>query len=306
VKQTLVLLIVLLSPLAAFSLDFHEIGNGHDTIYFESGLEGGAQRVLSMIPRLKGELKDQTGLALSTPFGIVLVRKRADFIQMVGSDLVSAIAIPGRRLIVVDLSRMSVHPLNLELMLKHEMCHLLLHTNITAGSFPRWFDEGVCEWVSGGMNEIVSPESGSVLRRAAVSGRLIPFHALSVTFPADGTMFSLAYEQSLDMIEFLSEKHGGTALQDILAVLHQGGKTFPEAVGEVTGSSLDDLEKEWRESLLIKYTWISYVLDNIVWIVFVFGALLTACGFWRYRIRMKAYPGHEGDETDDDPSLPQP
>lgn len=296
------MLIVLLFPPSAYSLDFHETGNDDVTIQYESGLEGGAERVLSMIPRLKGELQDQTGLAFSTSFDVMLIRERADFMRMIGSDLVSAIAIPGRRLIVVDLSRMAVHPLNLELIMKHEMCHILLHGNVAGGALPRWFDEGICQWVSGGMNEIVSPESGSILRRAAVGGRLIPFYLLSDGFPGDRTGFSLAYEQSLDMIEFLSDEYGSASIRKILSLMN-GGQSFREAVRGTIGSPFEEVEKEWREGLRLKYSWISYILDNFTWFIFVAGAVLTALGFFLFRKRMKAYP--EEDMENNDPFSPQ-
>ena len=92
---------------------------------------------------------------------------------MAGDPLVVAFAVPQRNLIVIDYSKMITHPLSLETTLKHELCHILLHEHIKTEILPRWLDEGLCQWASGGIGEIIMDQKRSRLNRAAFSREFI-------------------------------------------------------------------------------------------------------------------------------------
>jgi hypothetical protein len=84
---------------------------------------------------------------------IVMINNRNRFLQTTDHPLTIAYAIPKRNLIVIDYSRVVTTPFSLETTLTHEFCHLLLHEHIP--NIPRWLDEGLCQWASGGVDEII-------------------------------------------------------------------------------------------------------------------------------------------------------
>jgi hypothetical protein len=50
---------------------------------------------------------------------------------------------------------MKTYPFTLTVTLKHELCHLFLHYLIGGGELPRWFNEGIAQWTSGGIAELM-------------------------------------------------------------------------------------------------------------------------------------------------------
>jgi hypothetical protein len=96
-----------------------------------------------MFPHLKANLEREIGWDLNLIPSVLLMKNRKLFQRMAESPLTVAFAVPARNLIVIDYTRMLVRPFSLEITLKHELCHLLLHHHIRGHDFPRWLDEGV-------------------------------------------------------------------------------------------------------------------------------------------------------------------
>ena len=89
---------------------------------------------------------------------------------------------PARDLIVIDYSRMNRVPFDLEDTLRHELSHILLHQEIDVSSLPKWLDEGVAQWASGGMADILRTGEKDLLQRAVLSHRLIALDNLRQHF----------------------------------------------------------------------------------------------------------------------------
>jgi hypothetical protein len=66
---------------------------------------------------------------------------------------------------------MRVDPFTIELTLKHELCHILLHRAAQGGKIPKWLDEGLAQWVSAGIAEILISSKRSFLNEAVVAGK---------------------------------------------------------------------------------------------------------------------------------------
>lgn len=289
------LLLVMFLSASAFCADTAELLADSFTIRYEEGLKGAAGEIARMVPLLKGRLQVQTGLSFDFPFEIIIYKNRNDFTRIARSDMVAAFAVPDQNLIVIDLSQMRVHPLNLELITLHEMCHLLLRRHIEERILPRWFDEGVAQWVSGGMNEIINPQEGNVLRKAVISQGLLSFSEMAHDFPRDRNGFALAYEQSSSMIEFIESAYGQGSVKGILMRLAQG-EDFSDAVRDALSTGFDEVIQNWTRKIQIRYTWLAYLSENIYWILFIAAAVITVCGFIRLRKKIKEYPDDEETE----------
>ena len=217
------------------------------------------------------------------------------FAEMSGSPLIVAYAVPEKMLIVIDFSRMNTEPFTLAATLEHELCHLLLHRCIHSDQLPRWLDEGVSQWASGGLAEIVTGGKKSALGWASLSGGFIPFNALSSEFPQDERSLTLAYEESRSVVEYIVSSFGKRDLLNILDAMKKG-RDVNDAVAMSLGMSLGELEKKWQESQRSWTAVISVLVANLYTILFAFGALLTLAVYIRLVIRKRRLSDEEEEE----------
>ncbi|MFI5296405.1 MAG: peptidase MA family metallohydrolase [Thermodesulfovibrionales bacterium] len=257
-------------------------------VRFDDHLRNAANEILQLYPSVRAELRKDLGWETDFRPEIVLMKDSASFRKVSGSDLVTAFAVPGEDLIVIDYSKMGVHPFTIDVTLKHELCHLELHRHITREKLPRWLDEGTCQWVTGGLAEIISEGGRSVLRDAVLSNRLISIEGLTRRFPSDGGDLILAYEESRSIVEYVKEKFGVSGLRGILERMSRGDD-LEAAVRNALSISLDELERRWRSSIAMKNLWPSYIRDNLYEALFLFAALITICGFFRFLKRKREY-----------------
>ena len=134
---------LILMAACLYAGDFHIIEEKDVTVVFDPSLTPAAQDVVDMLPYLKANLEREIGWDLDLKPSVLLMKDRKLFQRMAESPLTVAFAVPERNLIVIDYTRMLVRPFSLEITLKHELCHLLLHHHIRGHDFPRWLDEGV-------------------------------------------------------------------------------------------------------------------------------------------------------------------
>jgi len=291
-------IIFIFSLIVSFSIPAHavefEIIKTHDvTIKYEKGLSGVSNEIGSLIPSLKEETEKRIGLPINFSFDIIIYRDRKTFRRLVNRDMIAAFAIPGEALIVLDYSQFRHDPLTLKLIVMHEMCHLLLHKNIAENNLPRWFDEGLSQWVSSGINEIVYPRSTDVLKMAFISGTLLPFSTISEALPPDTADLILSYEQGRSMVDYIEQRYGMDSIKGIISRLSSGAG-FHDAVNDELGADFTEIEKKWRRDKgKQQYTWFAYISDHIYLILFFISAFLTIYGFIRLRKRMRDYQDEE-------------
>lgn len=284
---------IVLFTLPAHAAEFEIIKTHEVTIKYEKGLSGVSNEIARLIPTLKGEIQKMTGLSINFPFDVIIYRDRETFRRLVNSDMIAAFAIPGKDIIVLDYSQFRSDPPTLKLIVMHEMCHLLLHNNIAANNLPRWFDEGLSQWVSSGINEIVYPRSTDVLKIAIISGTLLPFSTISEALPSDPADLILSYEQGKSMVDYIGQRYGADSIRGVIARLSSGAG-FHEAVRDELGADFSEIEKKWRRDKgKQRYIWLAYISDHIYLILFFMAAFITVYGFFRLKKRMRDYQDDE-------------
>ncbi len=273
----------------------HTIEDQRVIVRFDDPFQTSATEVLKSYPGILEELLRDLGWGTDSRPEIILVKDSASFKTVAGSDLVTALAVPQNNLIVMDASRMNAYPFTLRVTLKHEMCHLQLHHHIARENLPRWFDEGICQWVSGGLSEIMADGNRSVLREALLSNSLISIDQLTGNFPSDGRAMVLAYEESKSIVEYIQREFGVSGVRRILEHL-SSGDNLEDAVRKSLSISLDELEKRWRSSLSGKTLWVSFIVDNLYEILFLFAAVITIYGFIVILSRKRKFKDEDEDE----------
>jgi hypothetical protein len=266
--------------------------SGEATIIYEKDLTKAAQELIKGYPDLRDELVKTLGLDADFRPIVLLVKDRDKFKEMSGSDMVIAFALPDRNLMVIDASRVYGKPFTLETTLKHELCHLVLHRGV--GPIPRWFDEGVCQWSSGGVAELLADGSERDLAKAVMSERMISLSQLE-RFPDDGRQLILAYEESKSVVEYIVKEYGREAILGIFEYL-KAGDSLNQSISKSLSVSPEDLEKNWRAHLKRKHTWFSYLSSNLYTILFALASLMTFYGFIRMIRRKRAYVDEEEEE----------
>jgi len=264
------------------------------SIFYEDSLKNMAYQVAEVYPSVRDELVHTLGQEADFRPEVVLIKERDKFNKISGSDSIIAFALPDRNLMVLDASRVYTKPFTLEATLKHELCHLVLHRGADGKHIPRWFDEGVCQWSSGGIAELMSDEGDKVLTKAVMSQRLIGLRELE-RFPQDGKLLILAYEESKSVVEFIVSEYGKGTLLRMIENLKMGD-SMDESLSKSPLSSLEDLEKNWLIYLRKQHTWFLFLSNNLYIILFTLAALMTFYGFVRLIRRKRAYVDEEEEE----------
>lgn len=246
---------------------------------------GLAQHFLKNFPEIEDEVEHNLGLKLQKRPILRLVEDRAIFERMSGSPLISAFAVPSMNLIVMRVVPSDSKIFLLNDILKHELCHLILHENISASELPKWLDEGICQWVSGTIGDFLAqgqPELG----RMNFPRNYIPLRRLSSYFPPEKNALLLAYWESRSFVQYLSAQHGREKVTGILRSLKDGTGVHTAFLSNI-GQSFETAESEWlheegnRNVLLI---WISQYLYEIL---FFMAAILAVFAFIRRTISNK-------------------
>lgn len=287
-KFLFLICLLLFLPVPLRGAEPHAVETDAVIVLFEEPMEAAARGVSDIYPVLREELEETLGWRLDSRPAVLLVKDRETFQGMAHSNLFTAFADPRQELIVIDYSRMTADPSTIATTLKHELCHLLLHRHIQNANLPKWLDEGVAQWVSGGMAEIIMRRDRSVLNRAVLSGSYIRIEDLTERFPEDRTSLLTAYEESRDLVEYIVREFGTAGLLDILRHLKEGD-TPERAIRRGLLIPLDELEREWLKDLRNRATWLTYLTVHLYQILFFLGALLTILGFIRAVIRKRRY-----------------
>ena len=269
--------------------------NDELAVVYEPPLKAAADEIVRMFPNLRQDLEDTFGWRLNARPQVVLIKTNQHFQKIARNNLIVAFAVPDKNLVLIDYSRMSTRPFNLSITLKHEMCHLLLHEHINSANLPKWLDEGVCQWASDGIGEILIDKSWSGLDAAIMAGQTLQFSRLTKRFPGDRSSLMLAYEQSKSAVVYIDRQYGKQAVLNILGDL-KNGEPIEIAVFQTISLSVNQLEKDWLADIESTPRWLVYLANNIYGILFFFAAILLIIGFIRAVIRKRAYAKWEDDE----------
>lgn len=280
----LFLSLILLNPISA---EMNTLQTNEVVVLFREPLGNIAQEVTKVYPTVRADLAETFRWEVVFRPEVVLVNNRVNFRKMVGNDIIVAFAIPNQNLIVLDTSRVYTKPFTLESTLKHELCHILLHHNIESERLPRWLDEGVCQWASGGIAELMASDEDRAIAKASMSERLIKIGELE-RFPLDERSLILAYQESKSIVEYIVSEFGKQGILNVLEYLKEG-YSVEDSIQKGLSISLFELEKNWHAHLRRKHTWFSYFSNNLYTILFFIAALVTVYGFIRLLKKKKAY-----------------
>lgn len=259
---------------------------------FDASLESAGREVVEMFPLVRREVERALKRRYAGRPTVVLVKDGDTFRRMSGTGLVVAYALPQKDVIVIDHSKMGRAPFSLKTILKHEMCHLLLHRSRGGKDLPRWLDEGIAQWASDGIGEMLMRGNGSVLEDAVVSGKVLSVRVLSDRFPADRDALALAYEESKSIVVYIVDEFGVDGLLMILEYLERG-EEVDDAVAKALSVTFEELEAGWRGRIEGGIAWFTYLAGHLYELVFVLASLITIVAFVKVIVKKRSYMGRD-------------
>lgn len=222
---------------------------GAATVYYFSGDDQIGQAALDQTVKAIDNMKKTFALTADEPVRVVIYSSTRDFASALppnSAEWIGGFTQPGLHLVVTGVDKNSDPMSEIERILSHEAVHLIVH-QATENPFnepPPWLDEGLATYYQA----IADPRFGPVLQHATNSGALIPIKALNSTFPDDPNQALLSYAESESIVNFILHTKGNDGMSALLTA-YQGGVSNEQAVQNAFGESIDQLEKEWKESL---------------------------------------------------------
>ncbi len=275
IRFSLLFIFIFLFPLNTLPAEKKVLKTEEVIVIFDKQQAVAAEEVVKIYPSVKSALVKNLGWRVDFRPTVILDRGGETIRRNTGGDLFVAYAVPQKNLIVLDTSRVYAKPFSLESTLKHELCHLLIHRNIE--NPPRWLDEGVCQWASGGIAEFITEDGKRVLYNAVASGRLIGIREL-VRFPPENII--LAYEESKSIVEYIESDFGKQGILQILTYLKEG-YSLDDSLQKGLLVTTSELDEKWQAYLKKRRVWFLYLSRNLYGILFFIAALATVYGFMR-------------------------
>ena len=290
---TTLIFLVFVNNLHAIEVDI--IKNEIINVNYEKPLRKVALEVIRLFPIIKQELEETFNTELGFTPTVLLIKDSRAFQRIAGNKSIVAMAISKGKRIIIDNSKMKTYPFTLKVTLKHELCHLFLSDYVQGGRMPKWLNEGISQWLSDGITEIIIGTNKNLLKQATLSDKLIPLKDMERAFPSERRSLLLAYEESRSIAEYLVNKFGFTRILLILNYLSEGFE-IDAALRAGAGISLYELEKRWKESLRRQVSWFSFISTNLYQILFIFAALILTYGFIRVLVRKWNYRDEDVEE----------
>lgn len=148
----------------------------------------------------------------------------------------------------------------LEVVLDHEITHVLVGQAYRGRPVPTWLQEGLAQWVAGEFG----PQTTDTLARALVTGDLVDPEELVRGFPRDPVRARAAYAQSVDLINVIADAQGPGAIPALVQRM-AAGEPVHAAIYGVTGRTLKDIHAERRAELHGSGLWLRAFLQDSAW-----------------------------------------
>jgi len=166
----------------------------------------------------------------------------------------------------------------LEMVLEHELTHIVLGRAFGSRPVPRWLQEGLAQLMAGEY----TAETTKTLARGTLGDNLLSLQELSRGFPKNPLRAHLAYAQSADFVAFIRNEYGPSALRKIIAGM-AAGKPFAPTIRRATGDLVEEVDQKWRSRLQASPFQLSPLMDEGMW--WGLGALLVPMAWFAVRRR---------------------
>ena len=214
-------------------------------VAFDGATQASAsQAILAMLLNAQTEVGNALGLSQKGKVRVILYTER-EYSEVTGAPEWAGAHYDGKiRLPVKDLER---HEREVRSTVEHEYTHALLSQHLP--KCPVWLHEALAQAEE---FRTLPGREPARLKPLAGAKALFPLAALEGPFASLGSVeaVTLAYAESISFLRYLDGRFGRSALQVFLSRWKESpDKPYREPFKDAYGSSLEDLEKDWRETL---------------------------------------------------------
>jgi hypothetical protein len=236
-----------------------------------------------------GLKKIQSLLPIQTPKNIdIYIYPNATTLQealvLSGQNWVAGHADPDLGVMLAAIPSRPEQLLLMEQIIPHEMMHILLYETLGEGyhNQPTWLVEGLAS-----IAELYpNPDYQILLNNALERDTLLSMESLCAAFPRDASSALLAYAQSASFTRYLHQQFGASGV-DRLMQGYSDGLECSRGVEIAMGSSLNQLERQWREDVLGEDRSGTAVQNLLPWLVVALVVLIAPAGLVLSRLVRK-------------------
>ena len=218
-------------------------------VYFHGPVSRRAKNVLKASDKSVNDISELLGVDSNKRITLVMYNNYSEMFDVVvkksqtqaGSLITEGQAFSTENIVLVDGGARSALGVA-----THEITHIIV-SRATKDSYvgvPLWLNEGLAEFGN------VEQDSGydRYLEWAVDTNRLFPFSSLN-RFPGNPNLTLVAYGQSKSFIEFLVNKYPKENMKNLMKEI-SNRKSINESFISSYGKNLNDLEDEWKSTLL--------------------------------------------------------
>ena len=219
-------------------------------VYFHGPVSRRARNVLKACDKSVNDISELLGVDSDKRISLVMYNNYSEMFDVVvkksqtqaGSLITEGQAFSTENIVIVDGGARSALGVA-----THEITHIIV-SRATKDSYvgvPLWLNEGLAEYGN------IEQDSGydRYLEWAVDTNRLFPFSSLN-RFPGNPNLTLVAYGQSKSFIEFLVEKYPKENMKNLMKEI-SNQKSIDDSLISSYGKNLNDLEDEWKNTLLL-------------------------------------------------------
>jgi hypothetical protein len=220
---------------------------GNITLFWYGTDQSRARRLLGYATTALSRLQEEMGVTVDQPIRIYVYDSKSDMSLALPSQ---SDAYDDRVLtlgVVVDegtLLILGTHP-DVEGTMAHELAHIVvgLATDNPYAELPRWLDEGLAMISEGDF----PTDNRQALEDAVRRDALISVRSLS-GYTGDPEEVDLFYGEVYSLVDFMLKTYGKEKMTQLLSAVREG-LYQEEALQQVYGFGLDELDAQWRANL---------------------------------------------------------
>ncbi len=227
--------------------EWQSLSQGQLTLYWYGEAQEFGQHLLDVAGQALRRLQEEVGVELEDAVKIYVYLSKSDMDKAISSRSESfdaQIVTLGMAIGKHTMLLLGTAP-GVEETIAHELSHIVVHlaTDNPLGDIPAWLDEGLAMYAEGELPHYNAVALEEAIRRDA----LISVRSLS-SYTGAPEQVDLYYGEVYSLVDFMLKEYGKEKMSHLLAVFKEGSHQ-EDALQEVYGFGLDELDDQWRAYL---------------------------------------------------------